>query len=74
METTTISKPSTSTSEPVPNPLGLKEGNIVVMDSEYENPVSVIIESIGVRGFSANVKEIATGVKWSVTITSLSRS
>lgn len=59
--------------EKLPNPLNIKDGEIVIMDAEFDNPKEVIVENVYRRGYGAKVREIATGKKWSLTISCLSR-
>jgi len=56
-----------------PNPLSLKKGEVVLMDCSDGEKIKVEVLSIGVRGFLANVLELSTGQKWSVSIGCLTR-
>jgi len=71
METTTLA-PKVS-GEKLPNPLNIKDGETVIMDAEFDNPKEVIVENVYRGGYGAEVREIATGKKWSLTISCLSR-
>lgn len=53
----------------VPNPLGLKQGEKVLMDEAIE----VLIDYIGFKGYLAKVTEVLTGKKWTLSIQCLSK-
>jgi hypothetical protein len=59
--------------EPIPNPLSFKAGEIVLMDEEFDNPTEVEILKIGVKGYGGVVKEVVSGKKWSLSLNCLTR-
>jgi hypothetical protein len=74
---TTIESPQlatkTNTGEPIPNPMGLKQGEVVIMDGDTDSPVEVEILSIGIRGHGASVRETVSNKRWSCSIQCLTR-
>ncbi len=77
METLTASAPAKNyghiSTEPTPNPLNFKAGEIVLMDEEFGNPTEVEILKIGVKGYGGVIKEVVSGKKWSLSLNCLTR-